>query len=213
MSRLYLPKVVLAAVGSTKVKETEQALAYSFNQIQFHSVLFFTNKENHTDHSSIKYKEIPEIKTLRDYQFFSVNKLPQYALPELSDGVTHVLFISWDGFVVNPKAWDKQFLNYDYIGAPLPNSKTGGNGGFCLKSKKFLNQQTNICDDSSLPCGLNEDIILSISLRDQFIKAGCKYAPYSVAKNFAVEYDKYKASFGFHDLDIHPQFKPHVKLV
>jgi len=213
MSRLYLPNVVLAAVGSTKVKETEQALLYSFNQIQFHSVLFFTNKENHKDHSTIQYKEIPEIKSLRDYQFFSVNKLPLYVLPELGDNVTHVLFISWDGFVVRPKAWDKQFLDYDYIGAPLPNSKTGGNGGFCLKSKNFLNRQTSICNNSSLPSRLNEDIILSVSLRDQFIKAGCTYAPYSVAKEFAVEYGKYVASFGFHDLDIHTQFKPYVKLI
>jgi hypothetical protein len=213
MSRLYLPRVVLAAIGSTRVKETEQALFHSLKETQFHSTLYFTDKHNHKDCPQIQYKEIPKINSLREYQIFAVNQLPHYVLPELNNCVTHVLFISWDGFVVNPKAWRKQFLDYDYIGAPLPNNKIGGNGGFCLKSKQFLKQQTKICINSFLPYNLNEDIILSVSLRDLFIEAGCKYAPLPIAKKFAVEYEKYNGSLGFHDLDIHSQFKHYVKLI
>lgn len=30
----------------------------------------------------------------------------------------YVLIVQYDGFILNPKAWMDEFLEYDYIGAP-----------------------------------------------------------------------------------------------
>ena len=53
-----------------------------------------------------------------------------------------MLIIQHDGFILNHKAWDNEFLNYDYIGAPvywMGNKLIEvGNGGFSLRSKKLL---------------------------------------------------------------------------
>lgn len=68
---------------------------------------------------------------------------------------SHALFVSTDGFVLNPDRWDPAWLSYDMIGAPWPawwhtqldaHGKPiiqsplhrVGNSGFCLRSRTFL---------------------------------------------------------------------------
>jgi hypothetical protein len=57
--------------------------------------------------------------------------------------------------IVRPELWSNDFLEYDYIGAPWMYSDTSyitdegehvpvGNGGFCLRSKKFLEMPTKL---------------------------------------------------------------------
>ena len=56
------------------------------------------------------------------------------------------LFIEWDGYVVEPRAWDRRFRDYDYIGAKWPEHFDGmrvGNGGFSLQSKKLMDALTD----------------------------------------------------------------------
>ena len=59
----------------------------------------------------------------------------------------HTLVVQPDGFAVNAEAWDPQFLEYDYVGAPWPWMWGGGpywrrpfvgNGGFSLRSQKLF---------------------------------------------------------------------------
>jgi hypothetical protein len=53
----------------------------------------------------------------------------------------HVLLVQWDGYVVNPAAWEPAFLECDYIGAPWfwqPEGFRVGNGGFSLRSRRLL---------------------------------------------------------------------------
>ena len=70
-----------------------------------------------------------------------------------------MLVIQDDGHIVNPSLWDEEFLKYDYIGLPWPFEDSWiekqlkeqrpiirkvypknrvGNGGFSLRSRKFL---------------------------------------------------------------------------
>lgn len=68
----------------------------------------------------------------------------------LKDGDTHLLHCEWDGLPINPHLWKDEFLQYDYIGAPWGPKEGGyysaaqftgrriGNGGFSLRSRKFL---------------------------------------------------------------------------
>jgi len=71
------------------------------------------------------------------YNEFLLNKLYEYCKG------THVLLIQSDGFILNPENWMDEFLDYDFVGAPWPNwhtlkGKRVGNGGFSLRSNKFL---------------------------------------------------------------------------
>ena len=152
MSRLIdLKNISLVAIGSTRIKETHLAIRRCCSLANFSSVLYFTDKKNIHDNNDIKYVEIPEIKSKLEYQSFIVKDFPKRILPLLKNE-SHVLTINWDGFIVNPNAWKDYFLEFDYIGAPWIKEFSPvlaghcGNGGFCLKSRKFLEAQLSIKD-------------------------------------------------------------------
>jgi hypothetical protein len=102
-----------------------------------------------------------------------------------------------DGFAINPDAWDDDFLNYDYVGAPWPWMWGGGppwrgpivgNGGFSLRSRRLYEALRTIdikykLDEWALDDRLNmreyygngpsgekllpEDILISLWYRDE----------------------------------------------
>jgi hypothetical protein len=113
-----------------------------------------------------------------------------------------LMIIHDDGYVVNPDLWDDAFLDYDYIGAPWPAEASWlqiqgirsqieanlqknrvGNGGFCIRSKKFLDfsKQYSSCS------GLGEDIFLCVVKYDDAIRHGIKFAPPELATKFSYE--------------------------
>jgi hypothetical protein len=197
MNKINLKNVTLIGISSIKMEQTIQAMKICEKYCNFYDKILFTDKD-----VDYKTEKIPPINCIKDYNRFVIKRLPIYIKSDFC------LTVHWDGFIVNPSAWTNEFLNYDYIGAPWPqHNHLCGNGGFCLKSKKFLNimkkHKQEIIVDS------NEDLILCIKLRDLFEKEGCKYAPTSVAYKFSTEKGEYKTnlSFGFHDFKFNPEFK------
>jgi len=116
----------------------------------------------------------------------------------------YVMLIQDDGHIVNPDLWDDDFLNYDYIGAPWPGEESWinlqleeqqsyirknfpknrvGNGGFCIRSRKFLefSAQYNTCNS------LGEDSFLCTRKYEEAIEYGIKFAPFELAVKFAYE--------------------------
>ena len=206
--------VSLVAIGSTRIKETHLAIRKCCSLATFSSVLYFTDKNNIGHDDCVKYIEIPKIKSKLEYQSFVVKDFPNYVLPHLNK--SHILNISWDGFIVNPNAWKNYFLEFDYIGAPWVKEASPilaghcGNGGFCLKSRKFLEAQDSIEDLRQYTPAIEryEDVTLSFHFRKKFESLGCSYAPVFVGNEFSTEhgnYDKHK-SFGFHNLRINKKF-------
>ena len=198
MSKLDLSSISLVALGSTKIVETLSAIDICLKYANFKEVIFFSDKPN-------PYQcNIQEMKSIKDYDKFVV-----YELPNQKTKGDFILTIHWDCFIVNPKAWTDDFYNYDYIGAPWPwLENMVGNGGFCLKSKKFLHTQKQIVsniDNIEDP----DDLLLSYRLRSQFIEYGCKYGD-EIGYQFSTEYGHYPNynSFGFHDFNPNPQFRP-----
>lgn len=208
---LNLSNVILVAFGSKKIEETIKAIQHCQKLATFYESIYLTDfniQEQNIRH--IKTRNIP---SLRDYQEFIVKESPDLILSNINKNFNgHFLCINWDGFIVNPNAWSPTFLEYDYIGAPWPeyNYKVG-NGGFCLKSIKFILLQQKICKNYNVQA--NEDIELCINLRKQFEDYNCKYAPTEIGFKFSTEigeYDKYN-SFGFHDFRHQPQFLKFIK--
>lgn len=143
-----------------------------------------------------------------EYNRFCIWNLNSYV------NTDYVFLMQYDGFIVNPNLFTDEFLKYDYIGAPWCSNLFApslgchpayvGNGGFCIRSKKLLNLCSNLSKDISLPC--NEDCFIGIHLKNYLETEFCSFAPYELAKLFAVETvceenHCLENSFGFHGKD------------
>lgn len=192
-----LRNTTLVAIGSTRIKETLKAIDICHRYCSFYKTIFLTNEQ--TPYTI----NINQILSIKEYDYFVVKNLPSYIDSD------YALTIHWDGFIVNPDAWTDKFLDYDYIGAPWPwMDSICGNGGFCLKSKKFLFAQQNIFHNI-LEINEPDDLTLCLYYKKDFLAIGCEYAPPNIAYQFSTEhggYDNYK-SFGFHDFRVNPQFR------
>lgn len=140
---------------------------------------------------------IPKITSPRDYSKFIVLELYKYIQTEF------VLIVQLDGFVVNPKAWNPQFFDYDYIGAPwnwIPDEVSVGNGGFSLRSKKLLDLCSTLDYNDSEPP--EEDVFICRVKKNYLESCGIKFCPKNIASTFSVENNVYTGQFGFHGLNV-----------
>jgi hypothetical protein len=200
--KINLKQTILIAAGSTKINETLQAIEICKKYCTFKDIVFFSDQDNPYQ------SKIEKMNSIKDYDKFVV-----FDLPNIKLNAEFILTVHWDGFIVNPNAWIPDFLKYDYIGAPWPwINNTVGNGGFCLKSKKFLEIQQKILEESVYHLNDPDDLFLSFKLRRKFMELGCIYGD-EVGYKFSTEYGGYYNynSFGFHDFRPNPQFKPLIR--
>lgn len=176
-----------------------KSLLYSSKDINFGEIKLISCI-NHpiSNDKNIEFIKIPPM-SISEYNNFIIKKLYDYVDTE------YVIIVQNDGFILNYHLWVDDFLNYDYIGSPWINHEhynriRVGNGGFSLRSKKFLEIGKNKCPFS----GFNEDHLVCITYRNIFLENGIKYAPVEVAMKFALEkeideceFDLNK-TFGFH---------------
>lgn len=107
----------------------------------------------------------------------------------------HSLFVSRDGFIINPDKWTDDWLAYDMIGAPWPlrvlegrATDRVGNTGFCLRSKKFATYCRMFAeryDKANMPA----DVFSCQHMRPEFEDRGIRYAPVGIAADFSYELD------------------------
>tara|TARA_Y100000389_G_C17389898_1_gene479256 strand:+ start:514 stop:1239 length:726 start_codon:yes stop_codon:yes gene_type:complete len=185
----------IVSINCLSPHESLKALDYSTKNLTFNNSILFTSENVKSDiHKIIK---IEKFNNLEDYSDFTLS-LNSYI------SSNHVLIIQDDGHVVNPYQWKEEFLNYDYIGAPWPTenkwrkrwAKDGyqnaydnvlnnrvGNGGFSLRSKKFLNYSSKFktCN------GIAEDTFLCLVNYEEAIKDEIKFAPFELAMQFSYE--------------------------
>jgi hypothetical protein len=203
-----LTRTTLCAISSVKIPQTIKALAICQQDCKFNNILFFSDQD--VPHNI----KISKINSISDYNYFVLHKLPELILPIMAD---FVLTVHWDGFIINPTSWTDNFYNYDYIGAPWPWFRhICGNGGFCLKSKKFVQTQKDIISHK-VYSRKNEDIVLCKMFRNEFDKHGCKYANPKTAYAFSTEYPSgdpkftFEKPFGFHDFKYHPHLQKFIE--
>ena len=116
-----MKEITIIAASDVYIKETINALKISSEILKPYKTILFTS---HSYLKSIKndFILIEKIKPLRsksDYSNFLIFELFKYIK------TSHVLIVQWDGFIINPKKWQKNFLLYDYIGAPfIPRIKS-----------------------------------------------------------------------------------------
>lgn len=211
---IELPNVTLVCVNGVNPELGVKALRYSSKDIKFAKSILLSHHKPDNIGSDIDFKKI--VKLTHETSCLMTLK----GLYHVID-TDYCLSIHDDGFIINPQLWTNEFLEYDYIGAPW-SCKIVGNGGFCLKSKKFI----DLCQQVPWN-GEHDDWLVSVTYRDFFEKNGCKFAPFDLALKFALEskiegYDyDLNNTFGFHGrgevYDVHKgegqQFKDKIALL
>jgi len=186
-----LPDVTLLAVTDVALAATARALHLSQRGLRFGEVLLFSDRRPPEDTSAL-WRPIGPLRSREGYSRFMMRELAAHLSTQ------HVLCIQWDGYVLDPTAWDPAFLEYDYIGAPWPHFEDEmrvGNGGFSLRSRRLL----EAC--ATLPMSHeSEDVAICRThrriLEERF---ALRFAPEALARRFAFErIPATGKEFGFH---------------
>ena len=177
------------------VERAAKALEYSKRCIEFGAVKIISNRRPTNLPAGVQHVQVDVPNSLDAYNRFVFGQLADHV------ETSHCLLIQPDGFVINPSAWDNDFLSYDFVGAPNTRDAVL-NGGFSLRSRKLLNLCKELKDE---PYGV-EDEAICVRFRSWLEAKGVQFAPADLALKFSVEtYTKLAGvapcqSFGFHGL-------------
>ena len=217
---LNLPNVAIVAVDTVKTfRRSLKAIDASTKNIKFGYEALATNQDfTHRTIQKIDTKDYP-ITTMIEYSTFFCYNIYDCFKPYLPSNITHILFVQYDGYVLNSKAWSDEFMQYDYIGAQWPWYEPGyrvGNGGFSLRSVDFLKKVNRICAPKDNSILVNkwlsvegEDNICCLYLRPLLQQLGLKFAPEELADKFSIENQFYNDQFGWHGQQLVP---PNAKI-
>ncbi|NDP44026.1 MAG: hypothetical protein GZ089_15130, partial [Aromatoleum sp.] len=192
---LDLPAVTLVCVDCLNHALALRALARSMEGVRYARALLLTDAlpAGIAVPPGVEVVAIPPIRSREDYSRFVIRSL----LPHVA--TSHALVIQWDGYVVNPEAWDPGFLDCDYLGAKWyqePENQRVGNGGFSLRSRRLL----EALQDPRIEIDANEDVVICRISRPFLEREyGIRFGSEALADRFSFEvaYPIGKP-FGFH---------------
>jgi hypothetical protein len=120
--------------------------------------------------------------------------LPAYNALMLDQLADHLqcdvyLVVQWDGFVIDGRRWQREFLAHDYIGAPwLHRGGAVGAGGFSLRSRRLVETIRDVRRLGPTPdVNTAEDLQICVTYRGALDTAGLRIAPAVLAARFAFE--------------------------
>ena len=188
MRKIVLENVTLISLTSVKIDETIRAMQYSMRRIDFNKSILFTHEKPTELPTQIEYIHVDKMNNVDDYNRIMLFELYKHIMTD------YVLVIQWDGYVVNPCKWSKEFLNYDYVGAPWPaelgfrdldgNLCQVGNG-VSLRSRRIMEYPDK--NELSWKPGENEDTYLCCMHKKEIENAGMRIAPLEIACLFSHE--------------------------
>ncbi len=194
---LDLPSVTLVCADTANHALALRALAKSREGIRYARTLFLTDAvpARVTVPEGIEVARIAPLPSRDAYSEFVLKSLAAHI------ETPHALLVQWDGYAVNPAAWDAAFLECDYIGAKwywYEDDLRVGNGGFSLRSRKLL----EALQDPRVVLTDVEDVTIGRTFRRLLEREhGIRFASEALADRFSFEaaYPIGKP-FGFHGL-------------
>ena len=192
-------ELTIIAVSDIKIKRTINSLMKSSLSLKPFKTILFSSKRiklNNKQAEIIDLIKVDKINSIEEYSKFIIYKLFNYIQ------TSHILIVQWDGYVINPKKWDSEFLNYDFIGAPFVprdndenycRDKNGafysvGNGGFSLRSRRLLEAPSKFkLLDNKNYTNFHEDGFFSVYHRSFLESKGFVWAPFVIANKFSIE--------------------------
>lgn len=130
-----LPQVTVCAIDCVNPLLALRALDISLHECRFADAVFLSDTADRYQLPGCRMVKIPRIASRAEYSRFVIKELGRHFR------TSHLLVIQWDGYVINGKAWQEAFLEYDYIGAPWgfhTDQHRVGNGGFSLRSRRLF---------------------------------------------------------------------------
>lgn len=194
MNKLSLPNLSLMIVDCLDYNRAKLSFDHCSSYIDFGDSKIFTS----IPIKSPEVIRIPHIGKIEDYCPFMIYELPKYVKTDF------VMVAQWDGFIRNINLWDDRFLEYDYIGAPWPESIlfpgvprhfNVGNGGFSIRSKRLMDF---LATDNRITYHVLEDLMIGQLNRAYLEMNGFKFAPADLAAKFSWECGPEHDSFGVH---------------
>ncbi len=193
--RLYLPNITIVIIDCIMHARARRVLQHCINLCEFGDAKFFTDIQDAGDY----IVPIKKIESKEGYSNFIMKEMVNYITTDF------ILIVQVDGFIVNPKGWDSNFLRYDYIGAPWHPKQLQetanltylvGNGGFSLRSRKL---HEFIRDDATITQLHPEDVSICQKYRGYLEDNGFKFPPVHVAHGFSCENTIWNGAFGHHN--------------
>ena len=207
-----------------ELAETQYALVHSGRQMPGARMLLLSPRRPKILLDGIEHQCIAPMGYL-EYSLFIIYALHRFIETDFA------LIVQNDGWVLGRDNWRPEFFDYDYLGAPIHFARvrreSGStyysgfewvlhlnesdcridivmNGGFSLRSRRFLEAPTRLALPFQIPAVSNrpsspyklhwdtdstmEDVHLCIDMRDRLEAIGMRYAPLDVAKHFAFEH-------------------------
>jgi len=205
--KLNLSNVTLYGVDTVDLDRQLKAFAICESYADFGAKKIITNlTDSYITDSGVEVIHSDEVNSLYDYNHFNLKRMNDYF------DTDYVMVAEHDGFILNPEAWTEEFLQYDFIGAPLlvEGKQLVGNGGFSIRSKKL---ERLIQDDPTIQLGNkldhryaeNEDWVICVVMREYLESKGVKFAPAELGHRFSLENNReygniWNGQFGYHGL-------------
>jgi hypothetical protein len=192
---------VVAIYGNGKGLDAVHAIRKTCQALPGSQPLLITNETLDTD---IPQKLLASPMTYQGYSNFVIYQLHAFIETE------YALIVQHDGWALNADNWRDEWFQYDFIGglthAALtennefmtgymyvgkPNLKIVQNGGFSLRSKRFLEAPTRYgitCARFDADVLNNEDVQICCFLRPYLEAVGMRFAPDEESKLFSFEH-------------------------
>ena len=193
-----LNNVTLACVCTDRHNDAIIAAEICRKEFKFAEIVFFVSEEPKLKPAGIRFVIVPRLTDRNGTSDFVFKFAKKHLSTEFS------MWFHWHGFILNPSKWEDGFLDYDFIGAPWNWIHTGentvGNGGFCIRSKRFFDAAEEIYNENGLTTYHPEDALLCRAYYKEMVAKGIKFAPEKVARRFSVENEPYNGGFGMHEI-------------
>lgn len=197
---INLDNVTLFSVDCKFYEPTIRSIKECTKSFKFKEVVFLGDRKPTNITDDIKFIKIKSLKNLNEYSSFLAKELVEYINTEFCMSVHH------DGWIINPNNWRKEFLEYDYIGAPWPKENCHflpagdkyrvGNGGVSIRSKRLMELVKQYAPDYEY----HEDTLICHTLRDKLEEHGVVFAPLEIAKYFSYELECKDLNVTFDDV-------------
>jgi hypothetical protein len=200
---LNLNNVTLICVDTVDLNRVLKSIDKSTAVAKFTNIYIFTDnipiETTYSNNQKITFIKIDKLKNIQQYSAFMMKMLGKY-LTKNVNFFGHILIVQHDSWIVNPKSWTDEFLEYDYIGAPFAchPELTQGNGGFSLRSIKLCK---HLFKDYKIQNIFEEDNNICHEYRSYLELQGFKFAPEELAAKFSVEGRPITNQFGQHCAD------------
>jgi len=186
---LELLNISIICVDCINYEKARNAFYKSIKDIKFGDMIFFSDINIEGPFRNIN---IDKIRSKEEYSEFIFKKLNNYINTDF------VLIIQFDGYILHPKSWVNEFLDFDYIGAKwwYTDNLNVGNGGFSLRSKKLLEELSKEEYNQVHPEDHTICRLYGQTLKDK----GFKFATEEIADKFSFEHNHpgQMKTFGFH---------------